>query len=100
MILYFDIVKRKRPVKQGGELVKLDWTAKKILKTVPVYPSDPDIEEDSNPRGNSRGGKGILISGNELFVGTYHSILVFDLDLNLKRKITNNLFVNIPNYVK
>ena len=95
MILYFDIVKRKRPVKQGGELVKLDWTAKKILKTVPVYPSDPDIEEDSNPRGNSRGGKGILISGNELFVGTYHSILVFDLDLNLKRKITNNLFVNI-----
>ncbi|MCX6583943.1 MAG: hypothetical protein NT166_27520 [Candidatus Aminicenantes bacterium] len=95
MIIYFDTVKRKRPVKEGGELVKLDWAARKVLKTVPIFPFDPDIEDDPNPRGNSRGGKGILISGNELFVGTYHSILVFDLDLNLKRKFSNNLFVNI-----
>ncbi len=95
MIIYFDTVKRKRPVKEGGELVKLDWSAKKILKAVPIYPFDPDIEDDPNPRGNSRGGKGIFISRNELFVGTYHSILVFDLDLNLKRKITNPLFVNV-----
>ena len=95
MIIYFDTVKRKRPVKEGGELVKMDWTAKKVLKTVPIYPFDPEIEDDPNPRGNSRGGKGILIPGDELFVGTYHSILVYDLDLNFKRKITNNLFVNI-----
>jgi hypothetical protein len=95
MIIYFDTVKRKRPVKNAGELVKMDWNTKKIIKTQPLFPSDPDIEEDPNPRGNSRGGKGILISGNELFVGTYHTILIFDLDLNLKRKITNNLFVNI-----
>ena len=95
MIIYFDTVKRKRPVKEGGELVKMDWSAKKVLKTIPLYPFDPDIEDDPNPRGNSRGGKGILILEDELFVGTYHSILVFDLDLNFKRKITNNLFVNI-----
>lgn len=95
MIIYFDTVKRKRPVKDAGELVKMDWNTKKIIKTMPLYPCDPDIDEDSNPRGNSRGGKGILIDGNELFVGTYHSILVFDLNLNFKRKITNNLFVNI-----
>jgi hypothetical protein len=95
MIIYFDTVKRKRPVKDAGELIKLDWASKKILRTVPVYPCDPDIEDDPNPRGNSRGGKGIFISGTDLFVGTYHSILVFDLDLNFQRKITNNLFVNI-----
>lgn len=95
MIIYFDTVKRKRPVKEGGELVKMDWPAGKILKSVPIFPFDPDIDDDPNPRGNSRGGKGILISGDELFVGTYHSILVYDLDLNFKRKISNNLFVNI-----
>jgi len=95
MIIYFSTVRRKRPVKEAGELVQLDWTAKKIIKTIPLYPSAPDIEDDPNPRGNSRGGKGMLISGNDLFVGTYHSLLVFDLDMNLQRKITNNLFVNI-----
>ncbi len=95
MIIYFDTVKRKRPVRDAGELVKLDWASKKILQTIPLFPFDPDIKDDSNPRGNSRGGKGILLYGNELLVGTYHSILVFDPDLHLKRKITNNLFVNI-----
>jgi hypothetical protein len=95
MIIFFDTVKRKRPVKQGGELHKLDWQTKKVIQSIPLFPQDPDIEDDPNPRGNSRGGKGIAISGNELFVGTYHSILVFDHDLQPLRKITNPLFVNI-----
>jgi hypothetical protein len=95
MIIYFNTVKRKRPVKDAGELIVLDWLTKTVLKSLPIYPFDPDIDYDPNPRGNSRGGKGMFISSDELFVGTYHSILVFDLDLNLKRKITNNLFVNI-----
>lgn len=95
MIVYFATVKRKRPVRDAGELVELDWSAKKVLRAIPVFPYDPDIEDDPNPRGNSRGGKGIVVSGNELFVGTYHSILVFDLDLHMKRKIDNPLFVNI-----
>lgn len=95
MIVYFDTVKRKRPVREGGELVQLDWTRKRVLKRLPIFPADPDIEHDTNPRGNTRGGKGILINSEELFVGNYHSILVFDHQLNLKRKINNNLFVNI-----
>jgi len=95
MVIYFNTVRRKRPVKEGGELIQLDWSKKKILKTLPLYPSDPDILEDPNPRGNSRGGKGILVRGDEIFVGTYHTILVYDLDLNLKRRLTNPNFVNI-----
>jgi hypothetical protein len=95
MIVYFDMVKRRRPVREGGELVKLDWERKTVLKSVSLYPTAPDIHDDPNPRGNSRGGKGIVLSGEELFVGTYHSILVFDLDLNLKRTISCDLFVNI-----
>lgn len=95
MIVYFDTVRRKRPVKEAGELIQLDWITKKIIKSLPLFPFDPDVDDDPNPRGNSRGGKGIVISGSEILVGTYHSIMVFDLDLNYKRKITNNLFVNI-----
>jgi len=95
MVVYFDTVRRKRPVKEAGELIQLDWRTKKIMKSVPLFPFDPDVEDDPNPRGNSRGGKGIVISGSEILVGTYHSILVFDHALNYKRKITNNLFVNI-----
>lgn len=95
MIVCFDTVRRKRPVQDAGELIQLDWTTKKVLKSVPVFPFDPDINDDPNPRGNSRGGKGIMISGDDIFVGIYHSIVVFDRDLNYKRKITNNLFVNI-----
>jgi len=95
MIVYFDTVRRKRPVREGGELVKLDWQSKKVLATVPLFPTEPDIEDDPNPRGNSRGGKGILIKGDEVFVGTYHTILVFDRDLNFKRRIANHLFANI-----
>lgn len=95
MIVYFDTVKRKRPVREGGELVQLDWATKKVLKNLPIFPTNPDITHDPNPRGNSRGGKGIIISRDEVFVGSYHTILVFDHDLNLKRKITNDLFVNL-----
>jgi hypothetical protein len=95
MIVYFDTVRRKRPVRNGGELVKLDWTAKRVLRTIPLFPSDPDIEDDPNPRGNSRGGKGILVRGGEVVVGTYHTLMVYDLDLDLKRRIRNNLFANI-----
>lgn len=95
MMIYFNTVRRKRPVKQGGELIQVDWSGKKITKRIPLYPTDPDIDYDPNPRGNSRGGKGIIINDREIFVGTYHTILVFDHQLNLKRRITNPLFSNL-----
>ena len=95
MIVYFDTVKRKRPVNEGGELIQMDWSSKRIINSLPIFPSKPDIHNDPNPRGNSRGGKGIIVSGDEILVGTYHTILVYDHHLNLKRTITNNLFVNI-----
>lgn len=95
MIVYFDTVRRKRPIREGGELVQLDWETKKVRKKIPIFPTAPDIDHDPNPRGNTRGGKGILVTEQEVFVGTYHTILVFDHELNLLRKVANNLFVNI-----
>jgi hypothetical protein len=95
LIVYFDTVRREKPVADGGELVKLDWSRKTVLKTIPLRPSDPDVGDDPNPRGNTRGGKGIRLRDSEIYVGTYHTILVFGPDLTLKRRISNNLFVNI-----
>ncbi len=95
MIVFFDTVRRKRPVREGGEVVKLDWETKRVLATRPVFPQNPDIIDDPNPRGNSRGGKGILVTPRELLVASYHTILVLDHDLNLLRSITHPLFVNI-----
>lgn len=95
MIVYFDTVRRKRPVREGGEVIVLNWSNKTIISKLPIFPTDPDIDRDPNPRGNSRGGKGIAISRDEVFVGTYHSILVFTPELALKRKTTNPLFVNV-----
>jgi len=82
-------------VQDGGELVQLDWSTKKIIRRLPIFPTDPEVVNDPNPRGNSRGGKGIIINQKQLFVGTYHTILVFDHHLNLRGKVTNNLFSNI-----
>jgi hypothetical protein len=95
MVVLFDTVRRTRPVREGGELVMLDWNSKRVLKSLPIYPEDPDILNDPNPRGNSRGGKGILVSEEEVFVGTYHTILVFDRLLNRKGKISHPLFAGL-----
>ena len=95
MIVYFDTVRRKRPVREGGELIKLDWSTKKVLSTVPLYPTDPDIVDDPNPRGNSRGGKGIVVSGDTVYAGTYHTVLIYDSGLRLYGRLTNGLFAGI-----
>jgi len=95
VLVYFNTVRRKRPVAEAGELIKLDWNTKKIIAKVMLFPSEPDIMDDPNPRGNTRGGKGILLTDTEVYVGTYHTILVFDLSLRLKRRITHPLFVNL-----
>lgn len=95
MMVYFSTVRRKRPVREAGELVRLDWRSKQILQRLPLFPADPDILEDPNPRGNSRGGKGLCIHRNCLIAGTYHTLGVYDPELSLLRRITNPLFVNI-----
>jgi hypothetical protein len=95
VIILFDTVRRHKPVREAGELVAVRWESKELLRTIPLFPDEPAIDDDPNPRGNSRGGKGIAARGDEIFVGTYHTVLVFDRNLDLRRRITNNLFVNV-----
>jgi hypothetical protein len=99
MDVYFSTVVRKARLEEGGELVHLDWTRKKILKRLPLSSPEPFFD-DPNPRGNGRGGRGILKLDDHLFVATYHTIFIFDFDLRPCGAITNNLCVGLHELCK
>ena len=75
----------------AGELISMDWGTKKILKRVPIFPCDPEVP-DPNERGGVRGGRGIALLCNEVFVACCHSLLGFDYDLNPTRRLTHHQF--------
>jgi hypothetical protein len=94
MDVYFSTVVRTASPEQGGELVRLDWDTKRVRARVPVKPVDP-VLDDPNPRGNSRGGRGVAIVGDEVIVASYHTLHVFDRSLVHKRDIQHPLFVGL-----
>jgi hypothetical protein len=95
MNIYFGTVARAAPISQGGSLFKLDWDRKTIIKEVPTIPTEPDLYHDPNARGNVRGVRGIRIVNDEVFVADYHTLNIFDRDLNLRRKLTHGLMIGL-----
>lgn len=95
MRVCFTTVNRCRPLSEGGEIVLLDWRTKKTLARHPLQPTDPDVADDPNPRGNTRGGKGVVRVGDRLLAGTYHSLLWFDLRLRPLGRITHPLLAGV-----
>lgn len=90
----FSTVVRSAPVEQGGEVVLADLSAKAIEAAAPIVPTDPSVD-DPNPRGNSRGGRGIAVLNGEVIVAGYHSLHCFRPDLTPTRKITHPLMVGV-----
>ena len=93
--VYFGTVVRTAPVVSGGELIRLDWDSKRIVRRVPIVPQNPSVEEDPNPRGNTRGCRGIQLHGNQVLAANYHTIDVFDRELNQLRSISDGLMVGL-----
>jgi hypothetical protein len=93
MQIFFGTVVRNAPINQGGELVRLDWQSKKIEAKVSIFPTNPSLDHDPNPRGNSRGCRGIKIWQNQVIAANYHTLSIYDLDLHHQRNITDNLMV-------
>lgn len=79
--VFFSTVFRYAPNDQAGELVKVDWENKKVLNKVTVGPRTIQIN-DPNPRGNSRGARGIAIIDDKVVVAAYCELQVYDLELN------------------
>ncbi len=94
MQVYFSTVVRMAPPRKGGNLIRLNWDTKQIEARVPIYPENPEIN-DPNPRGNTRGGRGIALLNGSVIVGAYHTLKVFDRDLNHVRDIAHPLLVNL-----
>lgn len=95
MELYFSTVVRGAPVEKAGELVWLDWSTKTIRGSVPIYPENPSFV-DPNPRGNSRGGRGVaLLPDGRVVAASYHSLYIFSPDLKNKVQVSNGLMAGL-----
>ena len=95
MELYFSTIVRGASIEKGGELVWLDWETKRIRNRVPIFPENPAFD-DPNPRGNSRGGRGVaILADGRAAVASYHSLYLFSPDLKEKTQVTNNLLAGI-----
>jgi len=91
--LVFGTVVRNAPVQQGGELVLMDWGKKSVVKAVPIFPDNPRMDDDPNPRGNTRGCKGIAVVEDEIVAANFHTLQIFDQSLNHRRDISHGLMV-------
>ncbi len=87
--ILFSTVFRYTPIDQAGELVKLDWDKKQVVNKTSVAPKTLQFV-DPNPRGNSRGGRGIALVDDKVIVAGYCELQVYDLSLNPLYNITNN----------
>ncbi len=95
MNIYFGTVVRGAPVNEGGSLCKLDWDRKTIIGETPIIPADPSVDHDPNARGNVRGCRGIAIVNDRVIASSYHSLHIYDHDLNLKHRISHDLMVGL-----
>lgn len=95
MDLYFStIVRYAPPDAQAGELVKLNWENKQVIHRTPIESKTLQFV-DRNPRGNSRGGRGVAVIGDRIVVAGYCEIQVYDRDLNFLYPITHHLMAGI-----
>src|ERR1700722_372849 len=92
--IFFSTVVRSAPPQNGGELVRLDWDSKRVIARTPITSSRPDVK-DPNPRGNTRGGRGISLSGARVHVASYDQVRTFDLDLKPISVASNGLMVGL-----
>lgn len=94
MHVFFTTVVRAAPQAKGGELVKMDWDTKTILQRAAITPSHPPVN-DPNPRGSTRGGRGVLLNGDQLFAASYHTLEIFDRALTPVGRVSNRLFAGL-----
>ncbi len=94
MKVYFSTVRRYSEIDKGGEVVKLDWDTKTVEQRRVINVDNFPVV-DPNPRGNSRGGRGIAQIGDTLAVASYHTLWLFDQDLNVLDEVTHPLMVGL-----
>lgn len=95
MDVFFSTIVRTAPIKQAGELVRLNWDTKQIVAKVPIFPDNPEVD-DPNPRGNTRGGRGIIVLDDKVICASWHTLKMYDLNLNeIPGSITHPLMTDL-----
>lgn len=79
---------------QSGSLVRVDWGERRVVRRIPIVAGHP-VETDLNPRGGSRGGRGIVRVGPHLVVASFNSLLRFTADLEPVDGATHGLLAGI-----
>ncbi|AOW19497.1 hypothetical protein LPB138_01845 [Urechidicola croceus] len=73
----------------SGYLYKINWDSGNILKKIPILSQN---KETWNERGGNRGGRGVSIFKDRVYLATAVTIYIYDFELNLLGEITNDLF--------
>lgn len=94
MHVYFSTIVRYAPPEKGGEFISVNWDTKQVEQRVPAILDNLPVN-DPNPRGNSRGGRGIVVMDGKLICATYHTLKIYDYNLRLLRQISHPLMVNL-----
>ena len=92
--IYFTTVVRGAPQEQGGEIVKIDWNSQRVEARQAIHTTNPEMN-DPNPRGNTRGGRGIEFLDDEVIVANYHTLKIYDRQLHHRRDVSHPLFVGL-----
>lgn len=92
--VYFSTVIRAAPIEQGGGVFLLDWQDKTIEAQKSIHPTSPEIQ-DPNPRGNTRGGRGIELRDDVVVVASYHTLKVYDRQLHHRSDVSHPLMAGL-----
>jgi hypothetical protein len=93
--LIFGTVVRTAPIEEGGELAVLNWNDKEVEKRIPIVPRDPEIEHDPNPRGSTRGCRGIRYHDDRIIASSYHTLECYDEHLQAVGALSDGLMVGL-----
>ncbi len=94
MNLVSTTVVRQAPVSAGGFVRITEWPSGRRIAERPVVPDDPPVL-DPNPRGNSRGGRGVVVFDTAILVASYHTLEVCDSQLRRLTTISAGTFAGI-----
>lgn len=94
MRLVFTTVVRQAPVAVGGWARVAEWPSGRLVAERTVAPFDPPVI-DPNPRGNSRGGRGVVVTRDAIVVANYHTLEVCDRELRAQRTFSHGNFAGL-----
>jgi hypothetical protein len=77
-----------------GRTFDVDFTNKKVRKVLPT-PDPMNIHSNPNPRGGTRGGRGIQVRDGTIYVSNHDTIFSYDMNMKLKGKISHPLTAGI-----